>query len=208
MKLAIFGATGRIGNLVVRRALELGHAVSAYARSPSHAGPFEGDVRLVGGALDAVSVEATLAGSEAVIVALAAGNGVLARFDRLALPYLVAHGPRRIVSLVGAAVRLPGDPDAFSLTLMSLMMRLIPNGLLADASGHAKALAGSGLDWTLVRAANFVDRPPTGRLRSEPAFAMPLNAQITRADLAAFMLETATGGRFVRQAPMVCDAGR
>ena len=206
MRLAVFGATGRIGHPLVELALADGHEVTAYARAPERVGIPHRQLRLVGGDLDAASVEQTLAGQDAVLVALAAGNGTLARFDRLALPAMQADGPRRIVSLVGAAVRMPGDPDTSTLRLMSAMMRLIPNGLLADASAHAADLAASGLDWTLVRAANFADRAPTGRIRAEPGFAMRFSAQITRGDLAAFMLDAATQQRFVQQAPMVCNA--
>jgi hypothetical protein len=88
---------------------------------------------------------------------------------------------------------------------MTAAMHLIPGGLLRDAEGHARRLAESGLDWTLVRSANFSSAPPTGNIRADPANEMPLTATIAHEDLAAFILETATTGRFIGQAPMVCN---
>ena len=159
------------------------------------------------GSLDATdTITQTIAGADAVLVTLAAGNGVLARFDAAALPFMSAHGPRRIVSMVGAAVRRPGDPDSFSLRLMTAMMRLIPNGLLADAEGHAERLARSGLDWTLVRSANFRKGPAAGPVIAEPAFRMGLTASMSCEDLAAFMLDCAEQDHFVGAAPMVANA--
>ena len=207
MKLAIFGATGRIGSLLVRQALDSGHDVAAYARREGWAKSVVSErLRAITGPLDSRSVAETIAGSDAVLAALAAGNGTLTLFDQLALPLLERSGPRRLVSLVGASVPMPGDPDTFSLRLMSLLMRLVPTGVFADATAHAAALARSTLAWTLVRAANFADRPPTGRVRAEAAFRMSLNASVTRSDLAAFMLTAATGGHFIRQAPMIANS--
>lgn len=207
MKLAIFGATGRIGRLLLMQALDGGHNVTAYARREGWADAVSSPhLRAITGPLDRQHVEATLAGSDAVIVTLAAGSGTLERFDSLALPVLERDGPRRIVSLVGASVRMPGDPQTFSLSLMSLMMHLVPTGVLADARAHADALARSTLDWTLVRAANFADRTPTGKVRAERSFPMTLGASVTRTDLAAFMLTCATAGHFVRMAPMVANS--
>lgn len=208
MKLALFGATGRIGEPLLRLALKHGHLVTAYARHPAPLAAFRmPGLEIVHGELTDPGVIAhTVAGAEAVLVTLAAGNGTLAQFDAIALPILQSSGPRRIVSMVGAAVALPGDPETLSLKLMAALMGLVPNGLLRDAQGHASRLAGSGLDWTLARSANFSDRPPSGGIQAAPSFAMSLLASISVADLAAFMLGAVEESKFIGAAPMVCNA--
>ena len=204
MLIALFGGTGRVGSLVLSQALKSGHNVRAFARDARRLPRGRVSLAVVEGQLDdGHSVAMTLAGAEAVICCLAAGNGTLARFDRVALPYLALHGPRRIVSMVGAAVRMPGDPDTRSLRFMSALMRLVPGRLLADATAHAEALARSNLDWTLARAANHANRPAGAPVHVANAFPMPLNASISRADLATFMLDEVVSPRFLRQAPMI-----
>ena len=202
MRFAIFGGTGRIGSLL--RALSDGHAVSAFARDSGRLTVRHDQLTVVEGALDdGQAVAATIAGSDAVLCCLSAGNDALARFDAAALPLMQRLGPRRIVSMVGASVRRPGDPDTMQLHFMSFMMRLVPGHLLADAEAHADRLAASGLDWTLVRSANHVDAAAPAAVHAEASFAMRLAARISRADLAAFMLDAAVTGQFIGQAPMV-----
>lgn len=207
MRLVLFGATGHIGNQVLRLARERGHAVTALVRSP---GKLPADLVpeitvLPGSVLDKVMVARACAGADAAIITLAAGNGLLARFDAAAMPVLEAEGPRRVVSMVGASVRMPGDPESLGLGLMTAMMRMVPGGLLEDAEGHARRLAASSLDWTLVRSSNFSTAEPTGRVVARLDQDLPLTASITRADLGDFIVTTATGGHYLRQAPMVAN---
>ena len=208
MKIALFGATGHIGSHVLRLALDQGHQVNALVRDRSRIDAHAATAcRVIVGSIEnPTSVGYALDGAEAVIVTLAAGERVLERFDASALPLLKTQGPRRIVSMVGASVRMPGDPKSFTLGLMTAVMRLVPGGLLRDAEGHARRLAASGLDWTLVRSANFSDLPATGSLRATVTGDMPLGASITHADLAGFILDAAVRGGHVGQAPMVCNA--
>jgi uncharacterized protein YbjT (DUF2867 family) len=207
MKIALFGATGHIGGHVLRLALDQGHEVTAFVRDRSGIDVHTATAChvIVGSLENQTSVRYALEGADAVIVTLAAGSRVLERFDASALPILKASGPRRIVSMVGASVRMPGDPKSFKLRLMTAVMRLVPGGLLRDAEGHARRLASSGLDWTLVRSANFADMPATGSIHATLDGDMPLGASITHADLAEFILAAAVRGNYLGQAPMVCN---
>jgi uncharacterized protein YbjT (DUF2867 family) len=207
MKLVLFGATGHIGSHVLRLARERGHEVSVLVRSPAKLpadAAAESQV-LLGSLLDPMLVGRACQGAEAAIVTLAAGNGLLARFDAVALPLFEQQGPKRVVSMVGASVRMPGDPDSLGLGLMTAMMRMVPGALLEDAEGHARRLAASSLDWTLVRSSNFSTAEPTGRVVARLDQDLPLTASITRADLADFIVTTATGGHYLHQAPMVAN---
>ena len=207
MKLVLFGATGRIGSHVLRLALERRHEVSVLVRNPAKLpSALAEHVRVtVGSAADPAAVASACVGAEAAIVTLAAGNGLLAQFDAAALPVFAMQGPRRVVSMVGAAVRMPDDPESMTLGLITAMMRMVPGGLLEDAEGHARRLAASGLDWTLVRASNFSSGEPTGRVAVFLGEELPLTASIARPDLADFILSTATGGHYCGQAPMMAN---
>lgn len=75
MKLLIFGATGGIGRQVVAQALEQGHIITAFARTPAaldiqhpNFKRFQGDV------MNLSSVEQAMQGQEAVVCVLGSGK--------------------------------------------------------------------------------------------------------------------------------------
>jgi uncharacterized protein YbjT (DUF2867 family) len=71
MQIMVIGATGEIGNAVTRAALERGHDVTAFVRSPEKLGSLRDRVRVVVGDLaDADAVAAAVAGHDAVVSAL------------------------------------------------------------------------------------------------------------------------------------------
>jgi putative NADH-flavin reductase len=204
MRLAIFGGTGHVGELVVDQALAAGHQLQVFVRDRTRIVPANRQLRVFEGTLDdGETVAATLQDTDAAICALSAGNDVLTRFAEAAVPLMQDSGPRRIVALAGASLRMPDDPKSFRLDLMTFLMRLIPGRMIDDASTLARQLAASDLDWTIVRSANFSDTPGTGRVRAQAGYEMSLRASIPRADVAAFLLAAAAEGRFLREAPMI-----
>ena len=77
MKLVIFGSTAGTGRELVEQALEQGHDVSAFARTPEKLGDLEyPNLRVIqGDVLDSAAVAAAVAGQEAVLCTIGAGAG-------------------------------------------------------------------------------------------------------------------------------------
>lgn len=64
---------------------------------------------------------------------------------------------------------------------------------IAVVGGSRGTGAQLGLDWTIVRPTGLTDKPATGAWRAlEPSQEGKLGGTITRADLAAFMLQALT----------------
>src|SRR5580704_11762412 len=100
MTIAIFGASGATGQLLMKRCLDAGYGVTALLRRPDSF-PFRDQVRLVqGSAFDAAAVRETVDGADVVLSALGARS--LKKEDVLeqAVPLIVAAmkqtGVRRI----------------------------------------------------------------------------------------------------------------
>jgi putative NADH-flavin reductase len=131
MKLVVFGATGNVGQRVVREALQRGHTVTGVVRDPSAAKSPDPRVHLVkGDATDASSVAAIVRGADAVVSAISPRPN-----DRgLAAPKLVdaaraliaglkRAGTKRVLFVGGAGslevapgkqlMDQPGFPDAY-----------------------------------------------------------------------------------------------
>src|SRR5919107_2854486 len=71
VKVLIIGATGSTGRILLEKALEQGHQVTALARNPSAVAPPEYRPRVLGGnVLDPEAVGAAGAGQEAVLSVL------------------------------------------------------------------------------------------------------------------------------------------
>ena len=92
MKLAIFGSTGSTGRQVVAQALEQGHDVTAFARSPEKLDQTHHEKLLVvkGNVLNLASVERAVQGQSAVVCTL----GMPAMMDKTMVR---ANGTKNII---------------------------------------------------------------------------------------------------------------
>src|SRR2546425_7836606 len=68
MKLLVLGATGGTGLEMVRQAIEHGHSVTAFVRSPERLKPFANRISIKqGNLLNSVELEAVVRGQDAVL---------------------------------------------------------------------------------------------------------------------------------------------
>src|SRR5712691_6623735 len=68
MKLAVLGATGGTGLEIVRQAIEHGHSVTAFVRSPERLNPFQDRINVKqGDLLNAAELKQAIQGHEAVL---------------------------------------------------------------------------------------------------------------------------------------------
>ena len=110
MKLVVFGASRGVGLKVVEQALEAGHVVTAFVRSPEKFGVKHPNLTVFkGDSMDAAAVEQAMDGHEAVISALGPTRPPVAHMMEISAKNIVAgmkkHGIHRLVSTTGAGVR-------------------------------------------------------------------------------------------------------
>lgn len=208
MRIVVFGSTGKTGVHLLTQGLAKGHDMTAYVRDSRRLPALEREARVVTGEVDdETSISRALENADCVISALGSGNGTLTKFAKTIVPAMEARGPRRLISLVGAGVAEPGDPSSLGRTVMLTLMKVLAAGVIKDATDHANILRDSKLDWTLVRPPRLVNGTPTGKVVHAPTLKLGPSASITRADLAAFMLEIAELGTYAKRSPMVANVG-
>ncbi|MEV5548833.1 NAD(P)H-binding protein [Streptomyces sp. NPDC052309] len=204
MKLTVFGATGGVGQEIVRQALGAGHQVTAVVRDPARL-PVTGDGLEVFRAdlTDPAAVRPAVAGRDAVLSGLGARSrrdaGVATRLTRTVLDAMEAEGVRRLV--VVSAAPVGPEPEGSGLVdraVLALVSALLKD-VYADLRTMEAELAGSATDWTVVRPPRLRNKPVTGRYRTVVGGFPVKGRYLGRADVAHAMLAMAQDAGAVKQ---------
>lgn len=87
----------------------------------------------------------------------------------------------------------------------NLFGHLFFSGIVADATAMEEIIAGSKLDWTLVRPPRLADKPRAGGYRVMEGHLPRFGFSISRADVADFMIGSAEKGTFIKKVVGVCN---
>jgi len=207
--IAMLGATGLAGGYILDRALAEGYAVRALARSPQKLAKYGDRITIVeGDARDPASIATLLQGSQVVISALGpvkadgdAATMLNSSVTRLIVQRMPTYGIERYIALSGAAVVMPGDDRNLTGWLMRQIVLLTLNDTLRDKQAEYEVLAGSSVQWTLVRcplieAEPFI-RPPRASLKTPTAFTLRAG------ELAEFVIEQISSREFIGKGPFL-----
>jgi putative NADH-flavin reductase len=204
MKIAVFGASGRTGGLLVERCLRAGYTVKALVRTPKKFG-FWGHAEVIEGSVfDLAAVRRTVAGADVVLSALGARSlrkeDVLERAVPLIVEAMHAEGVQRIVAL-GSAGALEDSLKKQAAWRRWVVQKIVYNTLLkwavASQISQWKTLAASGLDFTMVMPPMLTDGKARGKFRIDGEALPRGGRQIARADVADFMVAQIEGKEWV-----------
>lgn len=155
MIVTIFGASGKVGRLVVAEALDRGHTVRAFIHQTNN---FELHPRLSvtqGDIHDPQAVSQALQGSEAVICTLGSWGSptkdIVSAAIRTITPIMEAAGIERIISLTGSDAYDISDEPTAQRRVAHLFAKLVAGKILTDGEEHIRLLRASRLDWTVLR---------------------------------------------------------
>jgi len=208
MKLLIVGATGGTGRELVKQALERGHEVAAFVRRPERLRIEHERLEVVrGDVLDAGSVDAAMKGRDAVLSALGHKrwfypNRILSEGTRNLVRAMESHGVRRFVCETSLGIAETWWRMGLYYTLF-VRVFILPF-YFHDKVRQERVVRASSLDWTLVRPGALNSRRPRGRVRHGAKIGNWLwGAHVSRADVAAFMLDQLDDDTYLRSAPGV-----
>lgn len=209
MNLTVFGATGRTGLEVVRQALDAGHHVTAYVRTPSKLTVQNDQLRVVQGVLtDADSVRDAVRGADAVISVLGSTSNrpgkPLSEGVSIIVDAMQREDVTRLVVATGAGVPDSSDDPKLVHRLIGILLGLLARHVLEDSIGMVEAVRNSRLDWVIVRAPRLNDKPATGIVKAG-YLGRGVGIQLTRVDFATFLLEQVREESWLRKAPVVSN---
>ena len=206
MKIAVIGANGKTGRLVVAEALERGHAVVAVVRDPSRVEMKQESLRVArADATDEVALTEALSGVEAVISTLGRSSQggprrpVFAPAMRATLAAMRATGAGRLSVISAQGV---GEEPDDGLALPLRLMRRLLGSAIDDMREMERLVKASSVQWTIARSGGMTNQPK-GPHTVEPGNALKGHGRTRRADLAETLVLAVTKDRWPRQAVVV-----
>ena len=205
MQIAVFGATGGTGQQVVQQALAAGHSVTALVRDPSRLAAQDERLTVVeGDVLDRAKVDETVSGADAVIVSLGNTSSnpdyIVSRGTEVIVDAMTAAGiPMRliVVSSLGVGESRDQVPFAFKMLMNTVLKKAID-----DKERQEALVKASGFDWIIVRPGGLTNGPATGSYKAGVDVKLTAG-QVSRADVAAFVLLQLDDDTYLHQAPAI-----
>ena len=207
MRVAVFGASGKVGRRVTEQLLNDGHEVTAFVHrsSPfmdkSHLSIISGDVHKID------DVKRAVKGADAVICALGSwgtkSKDIVASGTENIIAAALENKTKRVITLTGSDATARGDSLSFFNRLIHFFIKLSPaRKILSDGERHITLLENSGLDWTALRSPVMNNRGDAGSFvvtESKPKFWQTINRQ----SVAEAMVNLLEEKQFYKQAPYI-----
>ena len=211
MILAVFGGTGKAGQVFVKTALEKGHIVRLLARNPNKLTYTHPNLKTISGDVtNYESVNMALTSSEAVVSLLGhAPNSpanVQELFGKNVLNSMTEQKVKRLLVLTGSGIFLPGDNPNWLDRLITWMLKLIDPNRLEDAAKHVQQILNSDTDWTIVRTPIQTNWSRNQKLIVGPVGTPNMGFTISRQKIADFMLQALEQEKYIRQYPAIAEA--
>ena len=206
MRMCILGASQGTGAEATRTALERGHEVTAFARSPEKlALQHPRLTRLKGDFHSRDSVDGAVRGHDAVIVTASATSlrafkenpNYYSQGTGYAIEAMKAHGVRRLAVL--SAFGTGESRKLMNLVMRTLVVSWLLKGPFEDHERQETLVKESGLEWVIARPGRLTNGPARKKYVAKTAIE-PFPGSISRADVADFLVSAAEVDTWVHQA--------
>jgi putative NADH-flavin reductase len=209
MKIAIFGATGAIGRLLVRQALDNGYTVIAYIRNLSKLDLKHPNlVRVQGELTDYVNIRQAISGVDAVISTL--GPPLKRKYDDFSvleghqniIRAMETENIKRFITIATPSIKSTEDKPSFVTKMPTIMARMFFPSAYKEIVQLGEVVKASPLDWTVIRFIAPNNKSLTGKIKITFGDTK-IKWGISRADIADFILKQTTDNQYVRLMPII-----
>lgn len=214
MRLLVLGGTGVCGVPIIEAALAERHTVVVYARTPSklpvHISASYGVVVIKGELLDEDSLSKAMEGVDAVLSALGRRRSTpsgtpLAQGYQVVLRVMQKYETRRLIALATPAIKDENDRFSAAFAVSTISISPFARSATKDivALGESVRVA-QGIKWTIIRVPSLSASDKGNRMVVAGYVGDGrVGTTLTRAGLAAFVLEELRGGAWVGKQPLV-----
>lgn len=198
MNITIFGATGRVGNEFLHRALADGHQVTALVRTASKLSSHKNLIILEGDIRDAANVNEAIQGADVVFSAIGTDKTTtLTDAIPLIIDTMYKEKVKRILTIGTAGIlQSRTNPEVYRFLSTESKRRLT-----FAAEEHSKVyeqLSETNLEWSIVCPTFLPDGEATGQWRTERNFLPVDGFQISVGDTALFAYQELLEPKFLK----------
>jgi putative NADH-flavin reductase len=209
MKIIIFGASGRTGQLLLNQALDRGHYVTAFVRNPkkilqshSHLKITKGDI------FNPSSVKNAVKGHDVIVNTLGVRFGGKEQVCTISTKHILdgmkLYQIRRLLVLSGAGSGKSRDRiSGFTKWFADMYSRFGDRNAVMDKENQYKLILDANVDYTIIAAPWLTNGDLTKKYQQGEDISMNLFKRISRADAAHFILTIAERDNFVRKEPFI-----
>jgi putative NADH-flavin reductase len=207
LRIAVLGASGGVGRLIVRRALDQGHEVVCQTRDARKLADLAARVQVHEfDPTDRARLGQFVKGADVVVFALGIDTtGPITLFSDVTKALIAAMSKERVRRLIAITGVGAGETRGHGGFLYDrIIYPLFTRKRYADKDRQEALIAASALDWIIVRPAPFSNRRVPGpievhvRVDSDTVL-----RRITRDEVAAFVVDQFASDRYLRQRPFI-----
>ncbi|MFC4698137.1 NAD(P)-dependent oxidoreductase [Enterococcus aquimarinus] len=194
MRIFLLGATGKTGTVFLNMALAKGHHITAYVRSPEKLTIAE-NLTIIQENLESIpQMSAAMRDHDVVVSCLGGNDNDQSNVIQKLTEVIVASMKESNVSRI-AAISSAGIHNEFSW-VTNFILTLFYKHVINDHRLAAQVIMTSGLDYTLARPLSLTDGGLTKSYRKMTIGVPKGGKNISRQDLAHFLLETIESGDY------------
>ena len=199
MKITIFGATGQTGLILTKMALENGHEVTAFVRSPQKITFTNEKLTIIKGSIyDKEEVSAAMKGSDAVVSCLGGEANkkttTLTDMTKVIVDAMKENDISRIsyIATAGIHKEIPG-------LFINLIINLLFKNVINDHKGAVDYIIDNKLSFTIARPLSLVEGSLTNTYRKTMQGVPKRGKNLSREDLASFLLESIEESKYINE---------
>jgi len=209
MRIALFGATGKTGKVLLKKLLIKEYEVKALVRNPSKLENYYSKVSIIkGDILDPSSVDNTIKECDVIICVVGHVKGTPNNMQLDGMKNIITsmskNNIKKLITLTGAGVFTKGDNPSFFDKIMQLLLKIISFSRFKDGANMVNEIKETNLDWIVIRAPFITNEKAKNKFSiynnlesNKPA------TRISREDLVDFILENITSKEYVRKLPVI-----
>ncbi len=210
MTIAVFGASGAIGKLLVKKALNDGYKVKAYVRNPKKIDFSHPNLMVVKGELNEYEkMENFTSDADTVISTLgpsmdpkATGTPVLNGHVNI-IKAMENKNKSRFITLGTPSIKFEKDKKSTTTVLSIILGKIfMPKRALEEMKSLGNVVKSSNLDWTIVRILSPVNDDTSSDVKVTFGD-KKIKWKISRKNIASFMLDQVKNSQYIKSMPII-----
>lgn len=206
-KIAILGANGKAGKILVNEALEKGYQVKILTRNSTNTEKINKNIEtIIGDARNFSTIQDLLQGCSAVINAVGQPKNESYIFSTVTKHILEAMKEskiKRYILISGGSLNVTGDQKGIINKIGATLFKLFLPKMMQDKYKELQIIQNSGVDWTIVRLPFVIEGTGIGSIK-ESLVDMP-GIKIQNGDIAPFVIKQINSDRYVGKCPFISN---